>query len=95
MLRQYEVMYHVSTMLPYMAEDEQKIERKRHIGNDMVVVIFKEGSQKIDPKCFSSHFNFVFVVVERLSPEESGDSGIMYRYGADSFDAARLAANRV
>jgi len=78
MLRQYEVMYHVSTMLPYMEHDEQKLERKRHIGNDMVVVIFKEGDQKLDPKLFDSHFNFVFVIVQRVPPEEAGDGGIVY-----------------
>jgi hypothetical protein len=35
--------FHVSTMLPFQPEDKQRVEKKRHIGNDIVVVVFKEG----------------------------------------------------
>eukprot|EP00842_Homolaphlyctis_polyrhiza_P005122 jgi/Hompol1/5610/HPOL_002234-RA len=31
--RKFEIMYHVSTLLPNVAADAQKIDRKRHIGN--------------------------------------------------------------
>ncbi|GAM20907.1 hypothetical protein SAMD00019534_040820 [Acytostelium subglobosum LB1] len=41
----YQVMFHVSTMLPYAPEATQQIERKRHIGNDIVIVIFYD----VDP----------------------------------------------
>jgi RAP1 GTPase activating protein 1 len=29
----YEVMFHVSTLLPFYSNDKQQLERKRHIGN--------------------------------------------------------------
>ena len=67
----YQIMYHVATMLPNQAIDEQKVERKRHIGNDVVVVVFKEQSgpdDRFDPRILTSHFNhcfFVFSVAER------------------------------
>ncbi|KAI8929244.1 hypothetical protein BC831DRAFT_518847 [Entophlyctis helioformis] len=38
----YEVMYHVATLLPFRQEDKQQLERKRHIGNDIVVIIFQD-----------------------------------------------------
>ena len=51
------VMYHVSTMLPFHPEDPQKLERKRHIGNDVVNIIFKEGNTPFDPHMLRSQFN--------------------------------------
>ncbi len=55
--RGFEVMYHVSSMLPFCEDDEQQLQRKRHIGNDVVVVIFKEDPRPFDPRCFRSQFN--------------------------------------
>jgi len=63
--KDFEIMYHVSTLLPFQVEDKQRVERKRHIGNDIVVVIFKEGDQVIDPLIFTSQFNHVFAVVQK------------------------------
>uniref|UniRef100_A0A1B0CWI2 Putative rap1-gtpase-activating protein rap1gap n=1 Tax=Lutzomyia longipalpis TaxID=7200 RepID=A0A1B0CWI2_LUTLO len=37
--RGIEIMFHVSTMLPYERHDVQKLQRKRHIGNDIVCVV--------------------------------------------------------
>jgi RAP1 GTPase activating protein 1 len=51
------------------------VERKRHLGNDVVVLIFKEGNTPFNPLCIKSHFNHVFLVVQVVKPEESlGDS---------------------
>ena len=52
-----EIMFHVSTLIPYYPKDEQQVERKRHIGNDIVVIIFKEGNTPFDPMCIRSQFN--------------------------------------
>ncbi|KAM6337456.1 GTPase-activating Rap/Ran-GAP domain-like protein 3 isoform 7-T8 [Alca torda] len=38
----HEIMFHVSTMLPYSRENKQQVERKRHIGNDIVTIVFQE-----------------------------------------------------
>lgn len=66
-----EVMFHVATMLPFT--DEQQLQRKRHVGNDVVVVIFREENARsttFDPNTMRSQFNHVFVVVtpSRISP---------------------------
>ncbi|XP_039960598.1 GTPase-activating Rap/Ran-GAP domain-like protein 3 isoform X1 [Bactrocera tryoni] len=36
----HEIMFHVSTLLPYSHDNRQQVERKRHIGNDIVNIIF-------------------------------------------------------
>ncbi|XP_033353858.1 GTPase-activating Rap/Ran-GAP domain-like protein 3 isoform X1 [Bombus vosnesenskii] len=68
----HEVMYHVSTMLPYSKDNPQQLERKRHIGNDIVNIIYTDDSNAIDtfnPNCIKSQFTHVFAVV---SAEENG-----------------------
>jgi len=35
-----DIMFHVSTLLPFTPNDEQQIERKRHLGNDVVMIVF-------------------------------------------------------
>ena len=37
-----EIMFHVSTLLPFLSNDKQQLQRKRHIGNDMVCIVFQE-----------------------------------------------------
>jgi len=61
--RGFEIMFHVSTLLPYMENNPQQIDRKRHLGNDIVVVIFHTGKGVIEPSCFRSQFNHVFIIV--------------------------------
>jgi hypothetical protein len=36
-----EIMFHVSTLLPYTANNRQQLPRKRYIGNDIVTVVFQ------------------------------------------------------
>jgi Rap/ran-GAP len=62
----FEIMFHVSTMLPFNKADKQQLERKRHLGNDVVVIVFQEGEPaSFSPTWLASHFNHVFVVVQR------------------------------
>eukprot|EP01133_Synstelium_polycarpum_P011576 gene11576-13509_t len=59
----FEIMFHVATLLPYSIVDSQQVEKKRHIGNDIVVIIFKEGDRPFNPNVIQSDFNHVFIVV--------------------------------
>ncbi|XP_064470876.1 uncharacterized protein LOC135385474 isoform X2 [Ornithodoros turicata] len=63
-----EIMFHVSTMLPHEEHDSQKLQKKRHIGNDIVCVVFLEADNTpFSPACIKSHFLHAFIVV-RASP---------------------------
>ncbi|XP_035276940.1 signal-induced proliferation-associated 1-like protein 1 isoform X1 [Anguilla anguilla] len=67
--KDYEIMFHVSTMLPYTPNNKQQLLRKRHIGNDIVTIVFQEpGAQPFTPKNIRSHFQHVFVIVRAHSP---------------------------
>jgi len=53
----YNIMFHVSTLLPYNANDLQQLERKRHVGNDIVTIVFQdEPGILFSPLTISSHF---------------------------------------
>lgn len=57
-------MFHVSTQLPYERHDPQKLQRKRHIGNDIVCVVFLEADNTaFSPACIKSHFLHTFILV--------------------------------
>ncbi|XP_049339710.1 signal-induced proliferation-associated 1-like protein 3 isoform X2 [Astyanax mexicanus] len=65
----YEIMFHVSTMLPYMPNNPQQLLRKRHIGNDIVTIIFQEpGALPFTPQNIRSHFQHVFLIIRVHSP---------------------------
>ncbi|KAK5616262.1 hypothetical protein CRENBAI_014893 [Crenichthys baileyi] len=65
----YEIMFHVSTMLPYTANNTQQLLRKRHIGNDIVTIVFQEpGALPFTPKSIRSHFQHVFIIIQVQEP---------------------------
>ncbi|XP_058880364.1 signal-induced proliferation-associated 1-like protein 2 isoform X5 [Acipenser ruthenus] len=67
--KDYELMFHVSTLLPYTANNTQQLLRKRHIGNDIVTIVFQEpGALPFTPKNIRSHFQHVFVIVKVYNP---------------------------
>lgn len=67
--KDYEIMFHVSTMLPYTPNNTQQLLRKRHIGNDIVTIVFQEpGALPFTPKAIRSHFQHVFIIVRVYEP---------------------------
>ncbi|CAH1396747.1 unnamed protein product [Nezara viridula] len=64
-----EIMFHVSTLLPFTPNNRQQLLRKRHIGNDIVTIVFQEpGAQPFTPKVIRSQFQHVFIIVRVMNP---------------------------
>ncbi|XP_039508524.1 rap1 GTPase-activating protein 1 isoform X3 [Pimephales promelas] len=63
-----EIMFHVSTKLPYTEGDTQQLQRKRHIGNDIVAIVFQEESTPFVPDMIASNFLHAYVVVQVENP---------------------------
>uniref|UniRef100_A0A1A8C189 RAP1 GTPase activating protein n=1 Tax=Nothobranchius kadleci TaxID=1051664 RepID=A0A1A8C189_NOTKA len=59
-----EIMLHVSTKLPYTEGDSQQLQRKRHIGNDIVAIVFQEENTPFVPDMIQSNFLHAYVVVQ-------------------------------
>ncbi|GAM24621.1 hypothetical protein SAMD00019534_077960 [Acytostelium subglobosum LB1] len=80
-----EVMFHVSTLLPYTQGDPQQIERKRQIGNDICVIIFNEGSHSYVPSTITSQFNHIVIVVQYDRLCNTYKVGVSTKDGVETF----------
>ncbi|XP_072325838.1 rap1 GTPase-activating protein 2-like isoform X8 [Scyliorhinus torazame] len=59
-----EIMFHVSTKLPFTEGDSQQLQRKRHIGNDIVAIVFQEENTPFVPDMIASNFLHAYIVVQ-------------------------------
>uniref|UniRef100_A0A8C5LZ27 RAP1 GTPase activating protein 2 n=1 Tax=Leptobrachium leishanense TaxID=445787 RepID=A0A8C5LZ27_9ANUR len=66
--RDKEIMFHVSTKLPFTEGDTQQLQRKRHIGNDIVAIIFQEANTPFVPDMIASNFLHAYIVVQVENP---------------------------
>lgn len=64
-----ELVYHITTFMPNDPNDDQMavINKKRHIGNDYVNIVFNNSGLDFRFDTFPSAFNYVYVVI---SPSE-------------------------
>ncbi|KPP59288.1 rap1 GTPase-activating protein 1-like [Scleropages formosus] len=76
--RNKEIMFHVSTKLPYTEGDTQQLQRKRHIGNDIVAIVFQEESTPFVPDMIASNFLHAYVVVQ---VENARSDNVIYKAG--------------
>ncbi|NWI71847.1 RPGP2 protein, partial [Todus mexicanus] len=72
--RDREIMFHVSTKLPFTEGDTQQLQRKRHIGNDIVAIIFQEQNTPFVPDMIASNFLHAYIVVQVENPEADNTS---------------------
>ncbi len=63
-----EIMFHVSTLLPFTPNSKQQLPRKRYIGNDIVTVVFQVW-QRNKKWTFSSKILTFFVL---FLPQDPG-----------------------
>ena len=62
-----ELVFHITTMMPTNIDDDMTYpNKKRHIGNDFVNIIFNDSGLPYDFDTFPSAFNYVHIVI---SPE--------------------------
>ncbi|KAJ8401657.1 hypothetical protein AAFF_G00376280 [Aldrovandia affinis] len=66
--RDREVMFHVSTKLPYTEGDPQQLQRKRHVGNDIVAAVFQEEPTPFVPDMIASNFLHAYILVQVENP---------------------------
>ena len=50
-----EIIYHVAPWIPQRSDDEYNLERKRHFGNDTIVIIYSESLYAFEMQTILSH----------------------------------------
>ncbi|KAJ6252709.1 rho gtpase-activating protein [Anaeramoeba flamelloides] len=64
---QTEVIFHVITRMPNSKNNPKQINKKRHVGNDIVHIVWSENDeQDYDPMTITSQFNFAHIVIYPL-----------------------------
>jgi len=62
-----QIMYHVITLMPNNSDGLANFNnKKRHIGNDLVNIIYSESEQEFDQSTISGHFNYVNIIIHPL-----------------------------
>ena len=79
----YEIMFHVSTELHYDANDDQHIQRKRFIGNDIVVIVFVDDPVRAPyaSNTMASKYTRTLIVVAPVPTPEGGVDEPHYSVG--------------
>ncbi|KAI8357139.1 hypothetical protein B0O80DRAFT_496853 [Mortierella sp. GBAus27b] len=69
----YQVMFHCAPFIPFNPNDHQQVERRRFIGNDIVIIVFKENDddEQFDLSSIGSRQNHIVCIVR---PIPSGTS---------------------
>ena len=62
-----EVIFHEITSMPTAPNDNQQIHKKRHVGNDIVHIVYSEDTSDYAPTTITSQFNDAHIVVYPLS----------------------------
>ncbi|KAJ7151704.1 hypothetical protein C8R46DRAFT_1166548 [Mycena filopes] len=59
-----QVLYHTATMMPSNAHDPQFTNKKRHIGNDFVRIVWNDSGKPYRFDTLTTQFQFVNIVIE-------------------------------
>ncbi|XP_063696439.1 tuberin [Culicoides brevitarsis] len=61
------VTFHVATLMPNKEHDPNHIvDKKKHIGNDFVIIVYNESGEEFNLKTIQTQFGYACVIVEPL-----------------------------
>lgn len=66
-----QVTFHVATLMPNHKHDPNCNEKKKHIGNDFVTIVYNESGEEYDLKTIKGQFNYACVVIEPMELESN------------------------
>ncbi|KAI9208492.1 uncharacterized protein BJ171DRAFT_208701 [Polychytrium aggregatum] len=71
-----QIVYHIATLMPNPPEDANGIFKKRHIGNDFVLVVFNESGLDYKFDTIPGQFNYVNIVVTPVGAKNSATAAV-------------------
>lgn len=66
-----QMIFHVTTLMPFNPLDPSCTAKKRHIGNDFVMIIWNEGGKSYERNTIPGQFNLVQILIEPLQQTSS------------------------
>jgi len=70
-MKNYDIIFHCAPKLPKNPKDAQQLERKRHVGNDIVVIIYDESGEPFSPLMITSKVTHAYIVVRPIDVSKS------------------------
>ncbi|MEQ2235765.1 hypothetical protein ILYODFUR_005577 [Ilyodon furcidens] len=64
-----QAIFHIATLMPNRESDKGCCNKKRHIGNDFVVVVYNDSGEEYKLGTIKGQFNFVEVIIKPLDYE--------------------------
>lgn len=61
-----QVTFHVATLMPNKAKDPNCTEKKKHIGNNFVTIVYNESGEDYNLNTIRGQFNYACVIVQPL-----------------------------
>ncbi|XP_073996859.1 TSC complex subunit tuberin isoform X2 [Rhodnius prolixus] len=75
-----QVIFHVATLMPNAPNDPQANNKKRHIGNNYVTIVYNDSGEDYNFNTLKAQFNYAVVVVE---PLEHGTNQVVVKAKED------------
>ncbi|XP_069762600.1 tuberin isoform X2 [Narcine bancroftii] len=66
-----QAIFHIATLMPNRESDRTCCNKKRHIGNDYVIVVYKDTQEEYKLGTIKGQFNFVEVIIKPLDFESN------------------------
>ncbi|XP_031145008.1 tuberin isoform X3 [Sander lucioperca] len=64
-----QAIFHIATLMPNKESDKGCCNKKRHIGNDFVMVVYNDSGEEYNLGTIKGQFNFVEVIIKPLDYE--------------------------
>ncbi|XP_004873701.2 tuberin isoform X2 [Heterocephalus glaber] len=64
-----QAVFHIATLMPTKDVDKHRCDKKRHLGNDFVSIIYNDSGEEFKLGTIKGQFNFVHVIITPLDYE--------------------------
>jgi hypothetical protein len=75
------IVFHVATLMPNLPSDQQCSNKKKHIGNDYVTIVYSDYGHPFDVNTITGQFNIIHIVIY---PLEEGFNRVEVKLKQDS-----------
>ncbi|RXM27679.1 Tuberin [Acipenser ruthenus] len=66
-----QAIFHIATLMPNRESDKGCCNKKRHIGNDFVIIVYSDAGEEYKLGTIKGQFNFVEVIIKPLDYESN------------------------
>ncbi|ORX51782.1 hypothetical protein BCR36DRAFT_350785 [Piromyces finnis] len=83
------IVFHVATLMPTVEHDPKCMAKKRHIGNDYILIVYNESGKNYEFRTIPGQFNFINIIITPVDNDYlsmSHHQNILYRSNSNLND---------